>query len=124
MAEQHFIRPLDGRPAVSGGTTEMQRRNTAILAMASLILACAIATADAATLTTYSTEASFLAAIGSHNTRFNADGYASGTLLTTQVSGVIFSSPNSALAGFVPVQTSASGGAVSAPNLVAGGYSP
>ncbi|HYV85468.1 MAG TPA: MopE-related protein [Patescibacteria group bacterium] len=102
----------------------MHRSTAAILAMAASISVCGIATAGAATLTTYSSEASFLAAVGPHNTRFNADGYSSGTVLTTQVAGVTFSSPNAALSGFVPVQAFSSSGSLSSPNLVAGGYSP
>src|SRR5258705_8396696 len=117
-------KPHDGRPAVSGGLPEMHRSTAAILAMAALISVCGIATAGAATLTTYSSEASFLAAVGPHNTRFNADGFSSGTVLTTQVAGVTFSSPNAALSGFVPVQAFSSSGSISSPNLVAGGYSP
>src|SRR5947207_5982490 len=102
----------------------MQRRSIAILVMAALISALGIATAGAATLTTYSSEAAFLAAIGAHNTRFNADGFPSGTVLAAQVAGVAFSSPNAGMAGYVPVQAFSSSGSVSSPNLLAGGYSP
>src|SRR5712664_2482222 len=115
MAVRQSNRPSDGHPAVTGGTPQMQRRTAAILAMAALISVCAVATAGAATLTTYSNEASFLAAIGPHYTRFTADGLPSGTALTTQIDGVIFSSPNSGLTGFVPVQATMSSGAVSPP---------
>jgi len=53
----------------------------------------------AATVTTYNDEASFLAALGPQAQRFNADALASGTLITSQVPGITFSSANSALAG-------------------------
>jgi Putative metal-binding motif len=102
----------------------MQRKTAAMLAMAALISLCGIAAAGAATLTTYSSEASFLAAIGTHSTQFNADGMPSGTVLSAQVAGVTFSSPNTGLAGYIPVQAFASSGSVSSPNVVAGGYSP
>ena len=80
-------------------------------------------TAQAATVTTYNDEAAFLAAVGAGAQRYNADATAAGTALTTQVAGISFSSPNAALAGSIPVQVSASSGAASRPNLVAGGYS-
>jgi hypothetical protein len=92
--------------------------------MAALISVFGIAAAEAATLTTYSSEASFLAAIGAHGTHFNADGLPSGTVLTSQVAGVTFSSPNAGMSGYVALQAFGSSGAVSSPNLVAGGYSP
>src|SRR5580765_1801243 len=124
MPVRQSNRPSDGRPAVTGGTPQMQRRTAAIFAMAALISVYGVAAAGAATLTTYSSEASFLAAIGAHNSRFNADGFPTGTVLSAQVAGVTFSSPNAGMAGYVPVQSFASSGSVSSPNLVAGGYSP
>ncbi|HET8948477.1 MAG TPA: MopE-related protein [Candidatus Polarisedimenticolia bacterium] len=78
----------------------------------------------AATVTTYTDEASFLAALGPQAQRFNADALASGTPITNQVSGLAFSSANAALAGAIPIQAQSSSGAASRPNLVAGGYSP
>ena len=80
--------------------------------------------AHAATVTTYNDEAAFLAAVGSSAQRYNADAVASGTALTTQVSGIVFSSPNTALAGAIPIQAQSSSGAASRPNLIAGGYAP
>src|SRR6185503_12830514 len=91
--------------------------------MAALAVVCGSA-AMAATATTYNDEAAFLAAIGASAQRYNADGVASGTPLTTQVSGLTFSSANTALAGAIPVQAQSSSGAASRPNLVAGGYAP
>ncbi len=102
----------------------MTSRSARIPVFACLLLAMAWSAAGAGTLTTYSNEASFLAAIGPHYTRFTADGLASGTVLSTQIDGVVFSSPNSGLAGFVPVQATMSSGAVSPPNIVGGGFSP
>jgi len=89
------------------------------------VAACVLMTsaALAATVTTYTDEAAFLAALGSQAQRFNADGLASGTSLTNQVSGITFSSANAALAGSIPVQAQSSSGAATKPNLVAGGYS-
>jgi putative metal-binding protein len=93
--------------------------------LSGLVLAVgATVTASAATLTTYTTQASFLAAIGSTYRQENFDGYASGTALTTQVSGLVLSSPNSGIAGALPVQAFSSSGASSPPNLLAGGYVP
>jgi hypothetical protein len=94
------------------------------LSMLFVVAATVWTAADAATLTTYTTESSFLAAIGSSYSRFTADALPSGTVLTTQVAGISFSSTNSGLVGFVPVQTMMSSGAVSAPNVVSGGYAP
>jgi len=90
------------------------------------VAACALmsSAAFAATVTTYTDEAAFLAALGPQAQRFNADGLASGTPITNQVSGITFSSANAALAGAIPVQAQSSSGAASKPNLVAGGTLP
>ena len=90
----------------------------ATVVVASLLMGAA----QAATVTTYNDEAAFLAALGPDAHRYNADSDASGTPLTTQVSGITFSSVNSALAGAIPVQVQSSSGAASRPNLISGGY--
>ena len=87
-------------------------------------VAIAVSPAGAATLTTYSDEAAFLAALGPSFTQEGFDGYPSGTLLTTQVPGVSFSSPLSTQTDYFAIQSFASPGAVSAPNTLAGGFVP
>ncbi|HZN03427.1 MAG TPA: MopE-related protein, partial [Candidatus Polarisedimenticolia bacterium] len=99
----------------------MRRPGVGMLAPAALASLLSGA-AHAATVTTYNDEAAFLAALGPAAQRYNADGQASGTPLTTQVAGIAFSSPNAALAGAIPVQVQSSSGAASRPNLVSGGY--
>ena len=81
-----------------------------------------IPAAHAATVTTYSDPAAFLAAIGPDYTEVDFDGFASGTFITNQVPGVTFSSPLSIHEGFFPIQAFASPGSVSPPNSLAGGF--
>jgi putative metal-binding protein len=100
------------------------RLSTPIGVGLALLIGSASATIDAATLTTYSSRTSFLAAIGPNYSQANFDGFASGTALTTQVTGLVFSSPNAGMPGALPIQAYASAGAVSAPNLLAGGFAP
>jgi putative metal-binding protein len=94
------------------------------LLIMSLISSATLCPVGAATLTTYSDEAVFLAAIGPSHTREDFDGFAPGTVIGTQVPGVTFSSPNSSLDGYFPIQAFASPGSVSAPNTLAGGFVP
>jgi hypothetical protein len=77
--------------------------------------------AGAAVYTQYTDEAAFLAAIGTPYTFENWDGMAPGTKITTQVPGVVFSSPNAGLRNYVPIHVLSSSGARSAPNVVGGG---
>jgi hypothetical protein len=73
-------------------------------------------------LGTYADEASFLMAIGPDFIRADFDAFASGTVITTQVPGVAFSSPHASHADYFPIQAFASPGAVSPPNTLAGGF--
>ncbi len=78
--------------------------------------------AQAASLTLHADQASFAAAAGPALAVESFDGFAAGTVLTTQVPGVVFSSPQGAYPGFVPVQALTSPGAVSPPQVLGGGY--
>src|SRR5262245_1890888 len=86
------------------------------------LLGASLAPAGAATVTTYSSEAAFLAAVGTGVTSADFDAFPTGTVITTQIAGVTFSSPNASTANYFPIQSFASPGAVSAPNTLAGGF--
>ena len=88
------------------------------------VLGFATASAHAATATTYTDQAAFLAAIGTAGARFNADGLLSGTPITNQAPGIAFSSANDGTAGAIPLRAMSSPGAASPPNLITGGYIP
>jgi len=92
----------------------------------SFLLLCTIVAvpASAATVTRHATEADFLAALDPALIVFSEqfDGFAAGTVISNQVAGVVFSSPNSGLAGYVPIQTLNLPQAVSMPLVLGGGY--
>ena len=102
----------------------MRCHRTTLAGLALVLAIGAPATLRAASITTYSSKASFVAAVGPVYMQETFDGFATGTALTTQVTGLVLSSPNSGLAGALPVQAFASSGSVSNPNLLAGGYAP
>ena len=88
-------------------------------------LACAaVGAAEGATLTTYSSESAFLAALGPAAARATFDEYASGTVISGQIAGLTFSSPIAAQPGALPVRALQTSGSVSVPNLLAGAYVP
>ena len=95
-------------------------RTVALLTLLSCI--ALLPAANAATITPYSDEASFLTAIGPTYTRADFDGFPSGTLLVSQVPGVTFSSPLAGYEGYFPIQAFASPGSISEPNSLAGGF--
>ncbi len=100
-------------------STRIQR--TALI----VALACvASGVAQGATLTTYSSESAFLTALGPTAARATFDGFASGTVMSTQIAGLTFSSPVASQPGALPVRAQSSSGSVSAPNLLAGSYIP
>jgi len=84
------------------------------------------ATALNATVTTYSTEQEFLDALSASvaSVSESFDAFAPETVITTQVPGVTFSSPNTSLAGSIEVQVLASETTSSPPNLLGGGLIP
>ncbi len=91
-----------------------------VLSIAALFsIPCAV---RAAVLTPYHDEAAFQAAIGPGFTVETFDGFASGTVITTQVLRVSFSSPNDGGASYVAIAATFSNGAASAPNMLTGGY--
>jgi len=71
--------------------------------------------------TTYSDEESFRAAAGSPLRTENFDGLSAGTRLTSQVSGVVFSSPHEGLEGYIPIQVFSTDGAQTTPHAIFGG---
>jgi putative metal-binding protein len=78
--------------------------------------------ARAASVTTYPDESTFRAVVGTDVTLETWDDMRQGTRITTQVSGVVFSSPNSSLRNFYPIQVAYSSGAETPSNVLAGGY--
>jgi hypothetical protein len=86
------------------------------------LLGASLAPAGAATITTYSSEAEFLLAVGPGVTSADFDAFPTGTVITTQIAGVTFSSTNSSSPDYFPIQAFASPGAVSVPNTLAGGF--
>jgi len=86
-----------------------------------LALAWAAIRPAGAETSTYDDEATFREALSSPYTSEMFDGYPAATVITTQVSGVTFSSPNADLDGYYPIQTFATEGAASAPNVLFGG---
>ena len=88
-----------------------------------VLFAVAAVPASGATVTRYETEADFLAALDPAITvtSDDFDGFPAGTVITDQIPGVLFSSPNSVLSGFTPIQTLNLPQAVSNPNALGGG---
>jgi hypothetical protein len=100
----------------------MNRGRYALLC--SLLAAFSLATeSKAASMTAYPTEADFLSAIDPALLQVseNFEGFAVGTIVTTQIGGVAFSSPNASNPAFVPIQVADLPGAVSPPHVLAGG---
>jgi len=91
-----------------------------VCATGALLLA-AVSASDAATLTSYPDESGFRAAIGTPYTLETWDSLARGTKIVGQVPGVVFSSPNSTLRNYIPIQVGATTGAASPPNVLVGG---
>jgi hypothetical protein len=89
-----------------------------------IVLACSALPAAAATLTPHTSETSFVAALGTTPAVESFDGFEAPTVLTGQVTGVFFSSPNESFPGFVPPRVVAYAYAASAPNALDGGAVP
>jgi len=94
----------------------------AVLVLAACLLS-ATSTATAA-VTTYTDLSSFLGALGeTAPVRHESfDQFDSGTEINDQISGVLFSSPNSDSGGYYPIQTVPTLGVSSEPNALVGGY--
>ena len=93
----------------------MLRSKTALLLGATGVLLFAIVPAWP-DCTTYTTEASFLEALGVTATRETFDGFESGTEINDQIAGLLVSSPS-----FTSPKIETSPGAKSAPNVLGGG---
>src|SRR5258705_537777 len=107
------------------GAEKVSRATSLLVRMAlfslAVILASASSTATAA-VTTYTDEESFLAALGSDSlTHADFDDFESGTRIGDQISGVVFSSPNSSSEGYDPIKVITNLAASSAPNILIGG---
>jgi len=92
--------------------------------LCSLMAVLSLATESrAASLTAYPTETAFLSALDPALLQVseNFDGFAAGTILTTQIPGMALSSPNATAPGYVPIQVADLPGAVSPPHVLAGG---
>jgi hypothetical protein len=78
----------------------------------------------AATLTEHRTEGAFLAALDPSIALISEDfdGFADGTVIDTQVPGVVFSSELAGQMGFVSVEAFATPRATTRPNILAGGF--
>ena len=101
----------------------MNRENVILLCIALLVGTTGTTLSPAATLTTYPSEAPFLAALppGIVLGQESFDGFPHGTVLSGQIPGVILSSPNDGLAGYLPIQAFDAPGATSRPNILYGG---
>jgi len=89
-----------------------------------MFFAATASTATAA-VTTYTDLASFLAALRPTSpTLVNFDGFQPGTIISDQIPGVVFFSPNSTSQGYLPIQVDASQAASSTPNMLIGGSIP
>ncbi len=89
-----------------------------------LLLLSSVSAARAA-VQTYSDLESFLSATGGAGlTHEGFDQFEDGTVISSQVGGVVFSSPNSSLGGYFPIQVLAHAAAASAPNMLGGGSVP
>jgi len=78
-----------------------------------------------AAVNTYSDLGSFLLATGSSELSYqDFDGFESGTFINDQIPGVVFSSPNQGLTGYLEIQTRDDLGAASRPNVLNGGSVP
>lgn len=77
---------------------------------------------SAATLVQHSDEASFVAAAGGGLMTENFDGFPIGTVITNQVSGIIFSSPNEGMPNYFPIQIFADVTTSSPPFGLFGGF--
>ena len=79
--------------------------------------------ATAATVTRFDSEADFLAGLDPSIILISDDfdGFATGTLVTDQIPGVEFTSPNAGLPGYTAIQTLDLPQAVSNPNVLGGG---
>ncbi|HYS78749.1 MAG TPA: MopE-related protein [Candidatus Dormibacteraeota bacterium] len=89
-----------------------------------VLLIFASSTARAA-VNTFPDLKSFLAAAGSSQLSYeNLDSFQSGTLISDQIPGVVFSSPNQGLTGFLDIQAVDDPGAASPPNVLNGGSVP
>jgi len=94
------------------------------LTLAVGLLGVAWSGAGSATLTSYTDDTTFRAAVAPPLTTENFDGFESGTVITTQIPGVVVSSPNQDSEGYFPIQTFSDSGAVSPPNILFGGFIP
>jgi len=92
----------------------------AVCALAGALL-LGVLEAGAANLSSYADETGFRAAIGTPFRLETWDGLPAGTRVTTQVPGVVFSSPNSSIRNYIPIHVTTSTGANSPPNVLAGG---
>ena len=98
---------------------------TRTLGVVSLALAVQFswtAWADEPVITSYSGQAAFLDAIGTPLIVEGFDAFPDGTVITTQVPGVVFSSPNESLEGYIPITASSLASAPSPPNILSGGF--
>ena len=95
-----------------------------VLVSLGVLLAAASAPVSAA-VTTYTDLESFLAAVGGTPvTLENFDQFETGTNIGNQITGVLFSSPNSGSEGYSPIAVISDSSASSRPNMLVGGSVP
>ena len=95
-------------------------RSRFIVMLSCLVVAGAPAITGAATVTTYTEEQAFLAATGPGLAHETFDAFESGTEITDQIPGLVFSSPIASEEGYFPIQAYATTTS-SPPNALFGG---
>ena len=105
----------------------MRTRATTITAIVAglLFVALGVPALYAATLTSYEDEYSFNSSAGFDLNYEDFEGWDVGTIMTDQISGVVFSSPNGAQTNYFPIQIYYEGSTTSSPdNVLFGGFVP
>ena len=100
-------------------TSILNRLILTILAV--LLFSTASSTATAAVVTYPDLESFLAAAGGGELTREGFDGFTSGTTINDQIPGVVISSPNSGIDGYVSIHVITDSVSSSAPNMLVGG---
>jgi len=96
--------------------------NRVIFTILIVLVSSAASSTAAATVTTYPDPESFLAAAGGGElTHEGFDAFTSDTVIGDQIPGVVFSSPNSGIDGYVSIHVIGHSAASSAPNMLVGG---
>jgi hypothetical protein len=100
-------------------------KTNTLIVVGFLCIALGASALHAASLTSYEDEYSFNSSAGFDLTYEDFEGWDVGTIMTDQISGVVFSSPNGAQPNYLPIQIALSGSSTSSPdNSLFGGLVP